>query len=299
MKETQQALTLLTKAKAQITQAQRLMRTTKMFVVSIEALTGRINAALFDGQMNAVQRQCILAFSTIYHMLSVMGLSLPIQYLAYVLATTYWETAKTMRPIEEYTKGEGKDYGEPHELTGQTYYGRGYVQLTWYENYLKAMSEVFSTTFIKGAIDLVNNPALALHPFYAAQIAIVGMAQGWFTDKKLGDYVLADGSYDYVNARRIINGTDKAEVIAAYAIEFEKALRLSAGQDITRETIKSGSSGDDVRELQLGLGSNPDGLVGSATKTLLMNFQTQHGLTADGICGSETWAMFNKEIYGL
>ncbi|HCE4778080.1 TPA: peptidoglycan-binding protein [Vibrio parahaemolyticus] len=299
MKQAKQAVLLLSQAKALITRAQRTMLTSHVNVVSIAALTGRANATLFNGQMNEVQRQCLLGFSIVYQMLNALGFALPVQYLAYVLATTYHETARTMQPIEEYGKGAGHEYGEPHEMTGQTYYGRGYVQLTWYDNYFKAMRYLYSVDWAKGAVDLVNHPELALKPFYAAQIAIIGMAQGWFTGKQLSDYVLQDGSYDYVNARRIINGTDKAETIAAYAIMFENALRLSAGQDIHRETIKIGASGDDVRELQQGLNVNPDGLFGSATKTALMNFQNQHNLAADGVCGSATWAKFDKEIYKL
>lgn len=299
MKNTRQALVLLHQAKKLITRAQRDMLKTNGHIVSVSALTGRANASLFSGQMDSAQRQCLLGFSAIYQLLTSTGLTLPIQYLAYVLATTYHETAMTMRPIEEYGKGEGRDYGEPHELTGQTYYGRGYVQLTWYDNYLLAMKEVYSTQWVKGSVDLVGHPERALQPFFAAQIALVGMTQGWFTGKKLGDYVQLDGTYDYVNARRIINGTDKAETIAAYAIEFEKALRLSAGQDIERGTVKLGSSGDDVRELQIGLNVNPDGLFGAATKTVLINFQRDYDLEPDGICGANTWATFDKEVYKL
>jgi hypothetical protein len=59
------------------------------------------------------------------------------RHLAYVLATAFHETARTMQPIEEYGKGKGKSYGAPDPQTGQTYYGRGYVQLTWKENYQK------------------------------------------------------------------------------------------------------------------------------------------------------------------
>jgi putative chitinase len=61
------------------------------------------------------------------------------RHLAYCLATAYHEVDKTMQPIEEYGKGKtrpyGKEYGKPHPITGKVYYGRGFVQLTWYENY--------------------------------------------------------------------------------------------------------------------------------------------------------------------
>src|SRR5689334_14433111 len=52
------------------------------------------------------------------------------RWLAYMLATAKWETANTMKPVEEIGKGRGRAYGVP-KANGQIYYGRGYVQLTW------------------------------------------------------------------------------------------------------------------------------------------------------------------------
>ncbi len=75
-----------------------------------------------------------------------------------MLATAYWETAQTMEPIEEYGKGAGRPYGEPDPATEQTYYGRGYVQLTWLPNYEKASKEIYDIEFDAGGVDLVNNP---------------------------------------------------------------------------------------------------------------------------------------------
>ena len=61
-----------------------------------------------------------------------------IRWLCYCLATTMHETASTMMPIEEYGKGSGMEYGDKDPETGQTYYGRGFVQLTWRDNYARA-----------------------------------------------------------------------------------------------------------------------------------------------------------------
>ena len=58
-----------------------------------------------------------------------------LRWLAYMLATVFWETAHTMWPIEEYGKGAGHPYGARDPITGQAYYGRGFVQLTWKANY--------------------------------------------------------------------------------------------------------------------------------------------------------------------
>lgn len=138
--------------------------------------------------------------------------------LAYCLATAFHETARTMRPIEEYGRGKGKSYGVPSAVTGQTYFGRGLVQLTWLANYDKAGRAL--------GLDLVHRPELALQADVAAKIMFRGMVEGWFTGKKLADYFGPSRS-DPVGARRIINGTDRASIIAGYHGAFLGALKAS------------------------------------------------------------------------
>src|SRR6185369_17418114 len=58
-----------------------------------------------------------------------------LEWAAYMLATVFHECAGTWQPIEEYGKGKGLKYGTPDTRTGQVYYGRGYTQNTWYDNY--------------------------------------------------------------------------------------------------------------------------------------------------------------------
>jgi putative chitinase len=55
---------------------------------------------------------------------------------------------------------------------------------------------------------------------------ITGILKGLFTEKKLSDYLNKDT--DWINARRIINGLDKAELIAVYAKKFYTALQYDA-----------------------------------------------------------------------
>lgn len=136
--------------------------------------------------------------------------------LAYILATVFHETAETMQPISEYGHGAGHPYGVVDQ-TGKAPYGRGFVQLTWRVNYEKADQKLGLNGKLSANYDL------ALDPDIAAKIAVAGMMQGWFTGKMLGDYIRA-GSVDYVNARRVINGTDLAHTIAVYAANFERAL---------------------------------------------------------------------------
>jgi hypothetical protein len=266
---------------------------------SVPAFQTRMNAVWFSGKINDAQTDCLSGFTAAYLVYNnVLNRHVPVSWLAYVLATTYHETAFIMEPVEEYGKGAGHSYGEPDPETGQIYYGRGYVQLTWIYNYQKAQEYVVNFNTMKNDLDLMNNPDLALTPWVAAQVAIGGMSQGWFTGKGLGDY-LTDTSTDYVNARRIINGTDKAQTIAAYAEEVQAALELAHGQGIVRSTVRDGSKGDDVRELQLMLELSADGVAGNDTVNAIMTFQAKNLLQVDGICGQDTWATLDREIYGL
>jgi putative chitinase len=147
--------------------------------------------------------------------------------LAYPLATCFHETAKTMQPIEEYGHGRGHAYGVPTGPWHKIYDGRGDVQLTWLKNYQLATTKLRAHGAIGGDVDLVKNPELALRPDVAAAILIYGMSDGWFTGKKLADYI-TPAHTDYVGARRIINGTDRAVMIAGYARDFEMAIRAAA-----------------------------------------------------------------------
>jgi putative chitinase len=137
------------------------------------------------------------------------------RWLAYALATTFHETAFTMQPIEEYGKGKGHDYGEPDPQTGKAYYGRGFVQLTWKNNYEKMGDKL--------GVDLVNNPEDALDLPIATQILFRGMIDGDFTGRKLEHY-FAGNTDDWINARKIINGLDHAGQIAQYGHKFYAAI---------------------------------------------------------------------------
>ncbi len=131
------------------------------------------------------------------------------RHLAYILATIFHETGRKMQPVTEYG-------GEAY-LKAKLYYpfyGRDLVQTTWRVNYEKVKE--FSR------IDVISNPELIGQMPLAARVAIKFMQQGWYTGKKLSDFFNNEIS-NPVGARRIINGMDKAELIAGYYELFLEA----------------------------------------------------------------------------
>lgn len=155
-----------------------------------------------------------------------------LRWLAYILATTYHETARTMEPIEEYGKGKNYDYGKklkmgkgpgkriPYTEPDKLYYGRGLVQVTWYENYERLTKA--ASKFDKGW-DFLNNPELLLEMEPSIWATFYGMRTGLFTGRKLSEF-FNDDKTDWVNARKIINGHDCADKIAGIAVKFYTAL---------------------------------------------------------------------------
>lgn len=167
----------------------------------------RVRYSLFSGSLSQTQ------VDGMNYMLDVFERDYnwpDLRWLAYAFATACHETAFTMQPI--------KEYGSQSYLQSKPYYpyyGRGYVQLTWEDNYRKMGSKL-------GVNMLGDNKDRALEPEIAAEVMYAGMRDGDFTGKKLSDYFSASTN-DPVNARRIINGTDRAQTIAGYHDKFLKA----------------------------------------------------------------------------
>lgn len=155
------------------------------------------------------------------------------EHLAYILATAYHESYHPVKnpewlPVREgFTKSNagavsavtklynaGKirsNYALP-QPNGHSYYGRGYVQITWPDNY-KKMGDLIG-------VDLYNFPDLALHRDVASKLLVIGSVEGIYTGRKLSDFDLSNGLLDAYNARRVINGLDKAEKING---DYDKA----------------------------------------------------------------------------
>jgi hypothetical protein len=156
-----------------------------------------------------------------------------LRHVAYLLATIRWETGHTFVPIKEQRASTAKqpDIAKLQDRYWSTgFYGRGYVQITWRQNYANAGQKLTGKR-IAGKVIAVDsftmNPDAVLDPDVAYAIASGGMREGWFTTKKLSDYI-NDSKTDYRSARKIINGTDHAEDVAGFANQFELLLRSSS-----------------------------------------------------------------------
>lgn len=148
------------------------------------------------------------------------------RWFAYVLATVYHETGRSMMPLREFGRGEGHPYGEPDPETGQAYYGRGQVQLTWRENYRKLGERL--------KLPLETDPDLALRLDVSASICVEGMQHGLFTGKSLANY-FDDDTDDPRNARRVVNGTDRADLIADHYRKILPIVTAAATADAEEE----------------------------------------------------------------
>lgn len=161
------------------------------------------------------------------------------RWLAYMLGTAYHETAKTMQPVCEtlassddqaiarleraWDRGQLAWVREPYwrkDADGHSWFGRGLVQLTHKNNYA-TMKRVTG-------IDLVGHPEKALEMETAIQIMFKGMHAGSFTSHKLADYFHGTTA-DWTNARRIINGTESATLVAGHAKAYYAAISYTTG----------------------------------------------------------------------
>lgn len=166
----------------------------------------------FGGRLNQFQ---VDGMNRICHYGRLWGYSR--EHLAYILATVKHETGSWMQPIREGAHRVGPEYSDlsakaavrqihakglirenyalPAGPYGQSYYGRGLVQITWYENYQKFAAIL--------AIPLDEHPDLALEWDVALDILFLGMRDGMFTGKKLSDF---DLPAQFKQARVIVNG---------------------------------------------------------------------------------------------
>jgi len=132
--------------------------------------------------------------------------------------------------------GKLKSVKTPYWRDG--FFGRGFIQITHEDNYKRLGDRL--------DIDLVNNPSKALDPLISARIAVVGMAEGLFTGKKLSDYFNAKVD-DPEGSRAIVNGTDKAKLIAGYHKNFLDAIDAASVEAPVSDANAALATADDVK----------------------------------------------------
>lgn len=244
-----------------------------------------VRAAPFGGRLTELQVQ---GLNCIINKFIASGGSDP-RHLAYMLATTFHETAFTMQPITERGKKSYFSKYEPETKIGQRlgntvpgdgfkYRGRGFVQITGRDNY-----DRFSKIL---GLDLLNDPDQALDAHVAADILFEGMMKGKtgrgdFTGKSLEDYFgpIVD---DPEGARRIINGQDKAAHIAEnYHVPFlsaiQQALKENAPADVTEEDAEPDKPNYLKDKVTLG---GAAAFVGTGGLSFLDSIQTPWGFAA-------------------
>jgi putative chitinase len=209
---------------------------------------------LFHGRITASQKQGLNTIIDVWE--QSFYKQTPIPQFAYELGTTHHETGMTMQPVKE--KGGDAYYKRMYDIKGSRpsiartlgnlnpgdgakFPGMGYVQNTGRSNARKATKRLRELGIIDNTIDFEKNPELQMVPKYAAAIMFIGMEEGWFTGRKLDQIIDAnidnDEHSDFLRARSIINGKDKAEAIADYADAYLNALALASVGDKFEDTV--------------------------------------------------------------
>lgn len=86
---------------------------------------------------------------------------------------------------------------------GSKYCGRGYIQITHLDNYRK-FGKILGQDFI-------NNPDAVKDPTIAAKIAVIGCRDGLFRRSHTLKRYCKNGTNDFYNGRRIVNGFVKSQ----------------------------------------------------------------------------------------
>jgi putative chitinase len=209
--------------------------------------------------------------------------------IAHFLAQTCHESDCFCTTVEysdgKYLEGR-RDLGNTQPGDGPRYKGRGLIQLTGRANY-KRYGNLLS-------LDLIGNPERAAEP--ATSLAIA--CEYW---KQQGLNAAADQDDIETITRRINGGLNGLEDRRACLQRAKVALGLagSKGSAEVKPTLRLGSSGEQVAALQamliaVGSGITVDGKFGPGTAAAVKEFQTRHGLVADGIAGAATWSALAK-----
>lgn len=172
------------------------------------------------------------------------------RWLANMLAQSFHETGGRMQPVREtfassdtqaisrledaWLNGKLKWVTKPYwrkNKRGLAYFGRGLIQITHESNYAK--------------FGIAAHPERALDLKTSVSILFDGMIFGKFTGRELADY-FNEATDDPIGARKIVNGTDKAKLIAGYHKNFLDALEAAAKVEPEIDVKPEDAKPDDV-----------------------------------------------------
>lgn len=190
----------------------------KGFFDALKAKGGLFEGGVTQSQLDGI-RTLLVAFEA-----GGWGLA----FTANGLATAYLETNKSMQPVAEaYYLGERAEAWRRAHLRYYPWYGRGYPQVTWERNYRAADAYLAGLGLIQAG-ELVADPNKMLQAELAAPVMVKFMTDGTFTGKRLGHSLPESGpgnAAGHKEARRVINGTDRWDDLARYAMAFQAALQ--------------------------------------------------------------------------
>lgn len=203
---------------------------------------------------------------------NALGVTDP-RHQAYILATALHETGHRMGPVreafgatDEQTLMRLSQYPWAQRYigidpgTGESYFGRGYVQLTWSQNYKSSGAAItrlierdpsFKAFLAEGGLTqedlqkisndpnwLYKNPDYALNPAVSSVVTVMGMRDGLFTGRSLGDYFDSYNS-NPVHARAIVNGDvgKNGGMIAGYYNQFLSLIKTAPVMDPVDPTV--------------------------------------------------------------
>lgn len=214
--------------------------------------------------------------------------------IAHFLGQTCMESAG-FRTTEEFASGEAyegrKDLGNVKKGDGPLFKGRGLLQLTGRSNYREYGQAL--------GVDLENNPTMAAEPVLSLRIACEYWKRRKINDDCDRDDIVAvtrliNGGTNGLDDRRLFTSKAKAAVARLQGVQLSGA-DMDAN---ARPVLHRGAKGDAVTQLQsllrdLSFAVAIDGDFGPGTEVAITRFQSDNGLTADGLVGPETWKALN------
>lgn len=240
------------------------------------------------------------------------------RWLAYMLATDFHESAGTMQPVIE-TRRPGEAWNPSVETAiarleasfrrgklpwvktpywrkdhqGKSWLGRGKPQLTHRDNYRKIALVI--------GVDLLRHPELMLRMDIATKALFAGMTGGIFTGKKLADFFNEERD-DPIAARKIVNGTEKAKLVASYHRAFLDAIEAAdTSTPMPADVTPEAAEPDDVPPAQSGsVGTVAVTTGAGAVSALIAGISNPWGLLALGLIliagGVGAWLVFSGRL---